>query len=39
MQFWGDIVLSSPAVIPKLPKEAVPLIWGYEVMIPFDNIG
>jgi hypothetical protein len=31
MQFWGDIVLHREDLIHKIPKDAVALIWGYEV--------
>lgn len=30
MQYWGDIVLEHPELIPKLPKDAIALNWGYE---------
>jgi hypothetical protein len=32
MQYWGDIVLEKPEFIPQLPKDAVCMIWGYEVL-------
>ncbi|MFN4245729.1 MAG: family 20 glycosylhydrolase [Brevinematia bacterium] len=31
MQYWGDIILEKPELIPKLPKDAIALVWGYEV--------
>lgn len=37
MQFWGDIVLNTPEVIPLLPKPIVCLIWGYEANHSFDT--
>jgi hexosaminidase len=35
MQFWGDIILHEPALIPELPRDAVALEWGYEATHPF----
>ncbi len=35
-QFWGDIILNHPELIPELPHDAVPLVWGYEADHPFD---
>ena len=37
MQFWGDIVLQHPEVIPELPQEVVALDWGYEADHPFPD--
>jgi hypothetical protein len=34
-QFWGDILLSHPDQIHRLPREAVALEWGYEASHPF----
>ena len=34
-QFWGDIVLQTPEVIPRLPKDIVAISWGYEANHPF----
>jgi hypothetical protein len=39
MQFWGDIVLEEPAVIPELPPDAVAMVWGYEAGHPFVEQG
>jgi len=36
MQFWGDIVLEHPELIPQLPTDAIALNWGYEGDHPFD---
>ncbi|MBS2211813.1 family 20 glycosylhydrolase [Carboxylicivirga mesophila] len=36
-QFWGDIILHHPELIPELPKDMVALIWGYEADYPFDK--
>ena len=35
MQFWGDIILEQPDLIPELPAEAIALEWGYEADHPF----
>lgn len=35
VQFWGDIILNHPELIPELPKDMVALIWGYEAKHPF----
>lgn len=39
MQFWGDIVVQHPDLIPELPTDAVALEWGYEADHPFDAHG
>jgi hexosaminidase len=39
MQFWGDIIVQYPALIPELPKDAIALEWGYEAQHPFDEHG
>jgi hypothetical protein len=36
-QFWGDIILHHPELIPELPKDMVALIWGYDAKHPFDT--
>lgn len=35
MNFWGDIVLNHPELIPELPRDVIPLVWGYEADHPF----
>jgi len=35
MQFWGDIILHHPELIPELPADIVPMVWGYEADHPF----
>lgn len=35
MQYWGDIVLEHPELIPNLPRDAIALNWGYEADHPF----
>jgi hypothetical protein len=37
MQFWGDIILQHPELVPDLPKDVVALEWGYETNQPFDD--
>lgn len=39
MQFWGDIVLSAPELIEKLPRPCIALNWGYEANHPFELEG
>jgi len=35
MQFWGDIILEYPELIPELPKNIIAMEWGYEANHPF----
>ncbi len=35
MHFWGDIILNHPELIGELPRDVVPLVWGYEANHPF----
>jgi hypothetical protein len=37
MQFWGDIILHRPELIPELPKDLIALNWGYDVGHPFEK--
>ena len=39
MQFWGDIIIQHPDLIPHLPKDATALEWGYQAEHPFDAHG
>jgi hexosaminidase len=39
MQFWGDIILQHPDLIPKIPENVIALEWGYEADHPFDEHG
>jgi hexosaminidase len=34
-QFWGDIIVQHPELIPELPRDAIALEWGYEANHPF----
>ncbi|MFX0124452.1 MAG: family 20 glycosylhydrolase [Candidatus Hodarchaeota archaeon] len=38
MQFWADIIFKYPELIEHLPKDIIPLIWGYEGDHPFDEL-
>ena len=35
-QFWGDIILHYPELIPEIPKDMIALVWGYSANYPFD---
>ncbi len=37
MQFWGDIIMEHPDLVPEIPKDVVALEWGYEANHPFDT--
>lgn len=37
VQFWGDIILKHPELIPELPKDMIALVWGYESNEPFET--
>jgi len=39
MQFWGDIILQHPELVPLLPRDVIALSWGYEATHPFDREG
>lgn len=39
MQFWGDIIMRHPELIPELPKDCIALEWGYEADHPFAAHG
>ncbi|MDT0295109.1 family 20 glycosylhydrolase [Mesonia ostreae] len=36
-QFWGDIVLNHPELIPDIPKNMIALVWSYDATYPFDE--
>jgi hypothetical protein len=38
-QFWGDIVMEHPELVPELPKDLIALEWGYEANHPFAEHG
>ncbi len=37
MLFWSDILLERPDYVDHVPKDAVPVIWGYESDHPFPE--
>jgi hypothetical protein len=37
MQFWGDVILQRPELVPELPRELVALLWGYDAGHPFEE--
>lgn len=37
MQFWGDVVLEHPELVPELPRDAIAMAWGYEAEHPFER--
>jgi hexosaminidase len=39
MQFWGDIIMAHPELVPELPKDSLALEWGYEADHPFEQHG
>jgi hypothetical protein len=39
MQFWGDIIMHHPELIPELPGDLIALEWGYEADHPFAADG
>jgi len=34
-QFWADIILERPDLVSELPKNVVPVIWGYDADSPY----
>ncbi|MBN2560170.1 MAG: family 20 glycosylhydrolase [Phycisphaerae bacterium] len=36
MMFWADIAQQHPELIDELPRDSIPLVWGYEADHPFD---
>ena len=39
MQFWGDIIVQAPELVPELPADSIALEWGYEAEHPFNEHG
>jgi hypothetical protein len=39
MQFWGDIIMEHPELVPDLPRDVVAMEWGYEADHPFADHG
>lgn len=37
VMFWGDIIENHPELIKELPRDIVPMIWGYEADHPFEE--
>lgn len=37
MQFWGDVILQRPELVPELPRDLVALEWGYDAGHPFAD--
>jgi hypothetical protein len=37
MQFWGDIIMEHPELVPELPRDVIALEWGYEADHPFAD--
>jgi len=33
-QFWGDIIVNHPELIPEIPKNMIPMVWGYDAKFP-----
>ena len=39
MQFWGDIIMEHPELVPEVPRDAIALEWGYQADHPFEQHG
>lgn len=36
-QFWADIIMEQPELVPQLPEGICPVIWGYDADSPFET--
>ena len=39
MQFWGDIIMQHPELIPEIPDDVIAMEWGYAAAHPFKEHG
>ena len=37
VQFWADIILHHPELVPEVPEELIAVNWGYEADHPFEK--
>jgi len=37
MQFWADIIMNYPELVPELPRDVIAMEWGYEAGHPFAD--
>ncbi|MBL8133367.1 MAG: family 20 glycosylhydrolase, partial [Anaerolineae bacterium] len=37
IQFWADIITQHPDLVPELPSDLMPLVWGYEAWEPSEQ--
>ena len=37
MMCWADIIMDHPEIIPELPDDMIPVIWGYNASHPFKE--
>lgn len=37
MQFWADIIVHYPDLVPELPKDIIAMVWGYEATEPKES--
>ena len=37
MQFWADILVRHPELVPEVPQDAIACLWGYEKDHPFEH--
>lgn len=37
VNFWADIIAQHPDLVPELPKDIIPLVWGYEDTEPSET--